>query len=104
MPQPVLVGGAPGRVHGLALAVHAPPVVSAAGAVHRRPLLGLAHVRRGCLAAPQVGARVVELEAPAELESVSELHPALVVQAVGVLDAGADEDGLLGVRRIVEHA
>ena len=40
----------------------------------------------------------------AKLESFPELHPALVVQAVSVLNHVADEGGIFGLERIVEHA
>ncbi len=43
-------------------------------------------------------------EAGAELESLSELHPALVVEAVGGLDVVGDEGGVVGAGRVVAHA
>lgn len=44
------------------------------------------------------------LETPAKLESLSELHAALVVEAVGVLDDVADEGGVLGRVGVDVHA
>ena len=83
----------------LALAVDAPAVGRALRPVHRRPLLRLANVRAVLVAAPQVRAGVLELEAGAEPEARPELHPALLVQAVRELDHVPDE-----VHRLVRIA
>ena len=46
-------------LHRLAVAADAPEALAALGAVHGRPLLGLADVRALVVAAPQVGAWIV---------------------------------------------
>ena len=58
--QAVLVG--PPLLHGLAVAADAPEALPALGPVHGRAFLGLADVRALLVAAPEVGARVVQLQ------------------------------------------
>ena len=58
--QTVLVGSP--LLHGLAVSADAPEALPALGPVHGRAFLGLADVRALLVAAPEVGARVVELQ------------------------------------------
>lgn len=60
MLEAVLVS--PSLLHGLAVPADAPEAFPALGAVHGRPLLRLADVRALLVAAPQMGARVVQLQ------------------------------------------
>ena len=48
--------------YGLAIAAHAPSVSAAVRPVHRRPLLCLAYLGTGDVAAPEMRARVVKLQ------------------------------------------
>ena len=86
----------PPRVHLLAQPVDAPLILPALGPVHWRALLRLTHVRRVSVSAPEMGAGIAQLEARAELEAMPELHPALIIQAVGVLDNVPDEGRVEG--------
>ena len=68
--------------------------------VHRGTLLGLAEQRRVRVCAPEVLAGVRQLETPAEGVAAVELHPALIVQAVLVLDLISDHGVVPGLREV----
>lgn len=69
----------PAFVHRLTEAADAPHPLAALRPVHGRTFLGLADVRTLIMAAPEVGARIIELEASTKFETFPEFHFALVV-------------------------